>query len=84
MAFLDHVQLHVEAGTGGDGVIRWRREKGIPKGGPWGGDGGKGGDVYVVGARNLHALNQYRNEREFKAENGDPGATKLMHHYSQC
>ncbi len=79
MAFLDHIELMVRAGTGGDGVIRWRREKGIPNGGPWGGDGGKGGDVYFVGARNVHALNQYRNERDFKADNGDPGATKLMH-----
>ena len=79
MAFLDHITLEISAGRGGDGVVRWRREKGISHGGPWGGDGGKGGDVYFVGARNMHALNKYRNERIFEAEHGQPGATKLMH-----
>ncbi len=79
MSFLDHIQLVLKAGKGGDGVVRWRREKGIARGGPWGGDGGNGGDIYIMGARNLHALNHYRNEREFKGYDGEPGATKLMH-----
>ena len=42
---IDHVTLNISAGKGGDGVVRWRKEKGIPYGGPAGGDGGKGGDV---------------------------------------
>ncbi len=79
MAFVDHVTLTISAGKGGDGVVRWRREKRIARGGPYGGDGGDGGDVYIKGMRNLHALNQYRNEKEFKAQDGAPGDTKLMH-----
>lgn len=79
MAFLDHVTLTISAGKGGDGVVRWRREKRVPLGGPYGGDGGDGGDVYIQGVRNLHALNHFRNEKEFKAEDGAPGGGKLMH-----
>lgn len=79
MAFLDTVDLTISAGKGGDGVVRWRREKSIPLGGPWGGDGGNGGDVYIEGVRNLHALNHYKNTRDFNAEDGASGASKLMH-----
>ncbi len=79
MAFLDTVKLDIAAGKGGDGVVRWRREKSIAMGGPYGGDGGDGGDVYIQGVRNLHALNHYRHVHRFQAQDGAPGAGKLMH-----
>jgi GTP-binding protein len=78
MAFLDNTVLQISAGKGGDGVVRWRRESGIPMGGPWGGDGGDGGDVYVQGIRNMHTLHNYRHQKEFSAEDGGNGGTKLM------
>jgi GTP-binding protein len=78
MAILDETNLNISAGRGGDGVVRWRRESGIPMGGPWGGDGGKGGDVYVVGQRNLHTLHDYRHQKDFHAQDGAQGGTKLM------
>ena len=73
MAFLDKTILNVTAGRGGDGVVRWRRESGIPMGGPAGGDGGQGGDVYAVGIRNLHTLHDYRHQKDFAAEDGGAG-----------
>jgi GTPase len=79
MAFLDKATLHIKAGKGGDGVVRWRRESGIPMGGPAGGDGGKGGSVYVVGLRNLHTLHDYRHQKDFEAPDGEDGAVKQMH-----
>lgn len=79
MAFIDTITLNIAAGKGGDGVVRWRREKRVPLGGPWGGDGGNGGNVYIEGVRNVHALNNYKNTREFKAEDGGNGGSKLMH-----
>lgn len=79
MAFLDHVKLNIKAGKGGDGVVRWRRESGIEMGGPAGGDGGKGGDVYIVGQRNLHTLHHYAQQKDFTAHDGEPGASKNMH-----
>lgn len=79
MAFLDHVELKVKAGKGGDGVVRWRRERAVDMGGPAGGDGGRGGDVYVVGQRNLHTLHHFANEKEFHAQDGNPGGSKQMH-----
>lgn len=78
MAFLDSTTLNIKAGKGGDGVVRWRRESGIPMGGPYGGDGGVGGDVYVLGQRNLHTLHDYKNIKDFAAEDGQNGGTKLM------
>lgn len=79
MAFLDHVVLNIKAGKGGDGVVRWRHEKAIAMGGPAGGDGGRGGDVYVVGQRNMHTLHVYAQEKDFNAENGEPGGSNKMH-----
>jgi GTP-binding protein len=79
MAFLDHVVLNIKAGKGGDGVVRWRRERAIDMGGPAGGDGGKGGDVYVVGQRNLHTLHHYSQQKDFQAESGSNGGSKNMH-----
>lgn len=79
MAFVDNVVIHVMAGRGGDGVIRWLRTKETARGGPSGGDGGKGGDVILVGVRDLAALAQYRHEKKFHAENGEAGKSELKH-----
>lgn len=79
MAFLDQVTLNIKAGKGGDGVVRWRRERVVDMGGPAGGDGGAGGDVYVVGQRNLHTLHYYAQQKDFQAQDGEPGASREMH-----
>lgn len=76
MAFLDEITIDVKAGNGGDGVVRWRREKFIAKGGPNGGDGGKGGDVYIRAVRSLRVLDQYKSKKEYVAEHGEPGGNK--------
>jgi len=79
MAFVDELQIHLKAGRGGDGVVRWRHEKGIDKGGPNGGDGGRGADVYARGVRDLSILAKYKNIKEYEAENGGDGAGSSMH-----
>ncbi len=71
MAFVDEVRIHAESGKGGDGVIRWLRTKESARGGPSGGDGGRGGDVILVGVRDLAALAHYRYEKKFHAEDGE-------------
>lgn len=76
MAFLDEIKIEAKAGKGGDGVVRWRREKFIPKGGPNGGDGGKGGDIYIRAVRSLRVLDQYKSKKEFFAEEGEPGGSR--------
>jgi GTP-binding protein len=70
---VDEVQIKLKAGDGGDGKVNFHREKFVPKGGPDGGDGGKGGDVYLVGVNDISALNQFRHKKEFEAEDGKPG-----------
>lgn len=79
MAFLDQVTLNIKAGKGGDGVVRWRHERGIEMGGPSGGDGGNGGDVFIVGQRNLHTLHNYSQQKDFIAQDGESGGNKEMH-----
>jgi GTPase len=79
MAFVDEIKIRAKAGDGGPGVVRWRQEKFIPKGGPAGGDGGKGGDVFIRAVRGMHILAKYRHKKEFKAENGFAGETKSKH-----
>jgi GTP-binding protein len=76
MAFLDEITIHAKAGKGGNGVVSWRREKFIAKGGPNGGDGGQGGDVFVKAIRSLRVLDQYRSKKEFFADNGVPGGSR--------
>lgn len=76
---IDHVTLSVKAGKGGDGVVRWRREKGIPFGGPAGGDGGKGGDVYFRVIRDIQALSTYKHKKEWEATHGEAGQKRSMH-----
>jgi GTPase len=73
MAFIDEVKLHIKAGKGGDGVVRWRQEKYKPKSGPGGGNGGNGGDVYIEAVSDLSYLDYYLHAKKFQAENGDPG-----------
>lgn len=77
MAFVDEAKIYAESGKGGDGVIRWLRTKESARGGPSGGDGGRGGDVILVGVRDLAALAHYRYEKKFHAENGEAGKNEL-------
>ena len=79
MAFVDQATIYVESGKGGDGVIRWLRTKESARGGPSGGDGGRGGDVVIVGVRDRAALSHYRYEKKFHAENGEAGKGELKH-----
>jgi len=71
--FTDRVTLHLVAGKGGNGVVAWRREKFIPKGGPSGGNGGKGGSITLKVDSQVYSLEWYRNRRHLKAGNGMPG-----------
>jgi len=71
--FIDYVEIEVEAGRGGDGCVSFRREKFIAKGGPDGGDGGRGGDVIVVSSENESTLQRFEYQRQFIAENGEKG-----------
>ncbi|HVX01484.1 MAG TPA: GTPase ObgE, partial [Candidatus Babeliaceae bacterium] len=75
--FVDKVRLQLSAGNGGNGVIAWRREKYIPKGGPCGGDGGKGGSIYIETDNQVVSLENYRNRRIIVAQNGQPGGPNL-------
>jgi len=71
--FVDEAQVHMKAGRGGDGCVGFRREKFIPEGGPDGGDGGKGGDVVLIGDENVSDLTKFRFNPSIKAQNGDSG-----------
>ena len=79
MAFIDELKIHISAGRGGDGVVRWLHEKGIDRAGPAGGNGGKGGDVYLRAIRDIAILSKYKNTKKFVAERGEAGAKKSMH-----
>ena len=74
MALIDEVTISITAGKGGDGVVRWRQEKSKPLSGPGGGNGGRGGDVFVVAVSDIGYLDFYRHTKEFFAESGEPGA----------
>lgn len=73
MKLVDEAEIDVYAGKGGNGVASFRREKYIPKGGPDGGDGGRGGSVYLVADENLNTLVDFRHQRIFRAERGQDG-----------
>lgn len=77
--FVDIVTIEVHSGKGGDGTVAFRREKYVPMGGPSGGDGGKGGNVYVVGNEGLSTLIDLQYNRIHKAEPGGNGKPKKMH-----
>lgn len=79
MAFVDEITVEAAAGKGGNGVVRWLHLKGKEKGGPSGGDGGRGGDVIVEGVRDLAALASYRFLKEVSAEPGAPGEGNDKH-----
>lgn len=71
--FTDRVNIDISAGKGGNGVVAWRREKYIPKGGPTGGNGGKGGSIIIEADAQVYSLEYYRHRRILKAENGVSG-----------
>ena len=75
MQFIDEAKISVAAGNGGDGIVAWRREKYIPKGGPAGGDGGHGGSVYLEATPELSTLVEFRFRHSFAADSGKPGGT---------
>ncbi len=75
--FIDYAELYIKAGKGGDGAVTFRREKYVPKGGPSGGNGGKGGDVIIQSDNNLSTLLDFKYKKHYKAENGDPGGSSL-------
>ncbi len=75
--FIDQVEIHVRSGKGGDGAVHFRKEKYVPRGGPDGGDGGRGGDVILEVKPTLNTLN-FRHKERFLAEDGRPGAKQNM------
>jgi GTP-binding protein len=79
MKFLDQVKVYVRSGNGGGGAVSFRREKFIEYGGPDGGDGGKGGDVWIEAVDGLNTLIDYRYQQHFKAETGGHGMGRNRH-----
>ncbi len=77
--FVDELKIYAKAGNGGSGVVRWLHEKGKEFSGPSGGDGGKGGDVYLEAVRDLGILARYVNKKEFAAERGEDGMKNSRH-----
>ena len=77
--FYDEVKVSLKAGDGGDGIVSFRREKYIPKGGPNGGDGGKGGDIILQGDRNTSDLRNFHFKPQWKAKNGETGMGRDKH-----
>jgi GTP-binding protein len=73
MSFLDEAVVHVVSGNGGKGCVSFRRARFIPKGGPDGGDGGKGGDIIIRASNRLHTLSDFSSRRRFKAQDGGAG-----------
>ena len=77
--FVDEVEIHVEAGKGGNGCVSFRREKYVPRGGPDGGDGGHGGSVIVVAEQGVDSLTALAHRKQWKARNGQPGRGANCH-----
>jgi GTP-binding protein len=82
MAFIDEAKFFVKAGDGGNGCVSFRREKYVPKGGPNGGDGGRGGSIIIRATNSLNSLIDFRYRSHFKAERGEHGKGKDMHGHS--
>lgn len=78
MRFVDEVTIKVIAGNGGNGIVSFRREKFIPRGGPDGGDGGDGGSVYLIGSHDLNTLSDFRTIRTYTADQGQKGSGRKM------
>ena len=76
MKFVDEVEIEIKAGKGGNGIASFRREKYIEFGGPDGGDGGAGGDIYLKGTKSLNTLADFRTKKKFDAQNGENGMSK--------
>ena len=79
MRFVDEVKIEVQAGDGGNGIVAWRREKYVPKGGPAGGDGGDGGSVKLIADESMHSLLDFRYNPLLRAQKGAMGMGKGMH-----
>ncbi len=79
MKFLDQCKIFIRSGNGGAGSVSFRREKFIPNGGPDGGDGGRGGDVWIEATEGLNTLIDYRYQQHFKAKTGEHGKGRQMH-----
>jgi GTP-binding protein len=77
--FNDRARIHVQAGRGGDGALSFRREKYVPKGGPDGGDGGRGGDVVLIADPDLRDLSRFRRQRSFEGGRGGRGGGSGKH-----
>lgn len=79
MAFVDEAKFYVKAGDGGNGCVSFRREKYVPKGGPDGGDGGRGGSVFIEASSDLLSLLDFKYRSHFKADNGKSGMGRRKH-----
>jgi GTPase len=75
--FIDYAEIMIQSGKGGDGAVTFRREKYVPKGGPSGGNGGKGGDILAEAHHNLSTLLDFKYKKQYKSENGKPGGSAL-------
>jgi GTP-binding protein len=78
MMFIDEVIIDIQGGKGGDGCVAWRREKGEPRGGPFGGDGGRGGNVILLADENTDTLSDFASKKRFAAKNGEHGSGKCL------
>ena len=76
MTFLDKAKIKILSGKGGNGAVAWRREKYVDKGGPAGGDGGRGGDVYFVADENMTTLLDFTYKSVYQAQDGENGRNK--------
>src|SRR5882724_5153682 len=76
MPFIDEAVIHVKAGDGGNGSAAFRREDGVPRGGPSGGDGGDGGSIIVIADPRLSSLLDFKYRRHYKADRGEDGRNK--------
>jgi len=78
MKFVDEATIKVQAGSGGNGCLSFRREKFIPFGGPDGGDGGNGGSIYLLADESINTLVDFRHQRHFRAQRGENGRGRLQ------
>ncbi|MEX1099696.1 MAG: GTPase ObgE, partial [Bacteriovoracaceae bacterium] len=78
MKFIDEVKIEVSSGKGGNGVVHFRREKFVAHGGPDGGNGGRGGNIFIEGDENINTLMNYRGKKRYEAPDGENGAGSQM------